>query len=66
MNSSTPTLNASASAPPAVLREVIGTLRGILAAGTDRTIVQRDAILAFSVRIASAGILYLSQIVMAD
>lgn len=65
MNSSTPTLNASASAPPAVLREVIGTLRGILAAGTERTIVQRDAILAFSVRIASAGILYLSQIVLA-
>ncbi len=65
MNSSAALSNSQRLPSATVLRDVIATLRGILAAGTDRAIVQRDAILAFSVRIASAAILYLSQIVLA-
>ncbi len=65
MNSSISGRDAGRSSHLSRLRDWAYLLRGIFAAGTDRTIVQRDAILAFSVRIASAGILYLSQIVLA-
>ncbi len=65
MNSTTSTLSAQASTPPTMLRDAVEALRDIFAAGSARSIVQRDAILAFSVRVASAGILYLSQIVLA-
>ena len=65
MNSTTTTLSAQTSTPLALLRDAVEALRDIFAADSARSIVQRDAILAFSVRVASAGILYLSQIVLA-
>jgi O-antigen/teichoic acid export membrane protein len=40
-------------------------IRAMLSGADDRARAQRDALLAFSVRVASAGILYLSQIVLA-
>ncbi|MEQ1616348.1 MAG: lipopolysaccharide biosynthesis protein [Hyphomicrobiaceae bacterium] len=49
----------------AVVRELHDVARKIVSGGTDRARLQRDAVLAFGVRVASAGILYLSQIVMA-
>ncbi len=65
MNARTTSLGSQQSPLTAALRDLIGTVRGILAASTERTTVQRDAIIAFSVRVASAAILYLSQIVLA-
>lgn len=44
---------------------LLADARGILLDDTDRSQLQRDAMLAFSVRVLSAGILYLSQIVLA-
>lgn len=41
------------------------TVRGILRADSDRARAQRDALTAFVVRVASAAILYLSQVVLA-
>jgi O-antigen/teichoic acid export membrane protein len=47
------------------LRDLMETVRAIVSGDTDRAQLQRDAVLAFSVRIASAAILYISQIVLA-
>ena len=50
------------------LRYVTGLARqagGIYRGDGERSRTQRDAVAAFSVRIASAGILYLSQVVLA-
>lgn len=47
--------------PSRLLSRVIGILKG---AG-DRERIQRDALLAFAVRVGSAGLLYLSQVVLA-
>ena len=65
MNVRTPTLNSPSMAPSTALSDAVGTVRGILAGRTERTSVQRNAVIAFAVRVASAGILYLSQIIMA-
>jgi O-antigen/teichoic acid export membrane protein len=58
---------AAAGAAPGrtTVRELLAALRHVLAAETDRTRTQRAAILAFVIRIASAGIAYLSQVVLA-
>ncbi len=53
---------AQARRPLDRLRSV---LHGLLHGETERVKLQRDALLAFSVRVLSAGILYLSQIVLA-
>lgn len=52
---------ASGSLPGGFLAEVMRIAR----AGDDRARAQRDALTAFAVRVASAGLLYLSQIVLA-
>ncbi len=39
--------------------------QGLFAGATERALVQRNALLAFSVRVASAALLYLSQMVLA-
>lgn len=48
-----------------VWREIIPLARGILRAADERTRAQRDALIAFIVRVTSAAILYLSQVVLA-
>lgn len=48
-----------------MLRDAIDIAKEIVSGGTERARLQRDAVVAFSVRVASAGILYLSQIVLA-
>ncbi len=48
-----------------MLRKAVQQMRAILSANGERERTQRDALTAFSVRVASAGLLYLSQIVMA-
>ena len=48
-----------------VVRQAVQEMRAILAANGERQRTQRDALTAFTVRVASAGLLYLSQIVMA-
>jgi O-antigen/teichoic acid export membrane protein len=45
--------------------EFVEVVRAIASGESDRARLQRDAVLAFSVRIASAAILYISQIVLA-
>ena len=64
---STPDMIAHSPAPGAldVAREVLGSARAMLAGGSGRARIQRNAVIAFSVRIASAAIIYLSQIVLA-
>ena len=62
---STPSQSLAAFSP---LRYVTGLARqagGIYRGDGERSRTQRDAVAAFSVRIASAGILYLSQVVLA-
>ena len=49
----------------ALARSLLDVARGIVTASTDTERTQRDALLAFGVRVASAAILYLSQIVLA-
>jgi O-antigen/teichoic acid export membrane protein len=49
----------------AAIKAVRDLAVGVIAASTDRTRVQRDALVAFSVRVISAALLYLSQIVLA-
>ena len=49
----------------ALSRSAVDRLRAIIAGDCETTRTQRDALTAFSVRIASAGLLYLSQIVLA-
>ena len=44
---------------------LLDTVREVLVADTDRARTQRAALTAFSVRVASAGILYLSQAILA-
>jgi O-antigen/teichoic acid export membrane protein len=60
---------SGASGPIARVRSAIGTLRaalaGLLIGGDDRARTQRDALAAFGLRVASAALLYLTQIVMA-
>jgi O-antigen/teichoic acid export membrane protein len=46
-------------------RSIVGTASDVLRGQGDRARTQRDVVLAFSVRVASAAILYLSQIVLA-
>jgi hypothetical protein len=46
-------------------RNVLTRAAAIVRADGDRERMQRDALLAFSVRVASAGLLYLSQVVLA-
>lgn len=48
-----------------MMRDGFDVVRAILAGGTERARMQRDAVVAFSVRVASAAIIYLSQIVLA-
>jgi O-antigen/teichoic acid export membrane protein len=62
-----PTTVSEPQPPGAVsgMREFVESVRAIAGGDSDRTRLQRDAILAFSVRIASAAILYISQIVLA-
>lgn len=55
----------TAPAPEPPLSRLWARIRGILSAASDRDRTQRDAVLAFAVRVASAGLLYLSQIVLA-
>lgn len=66
--------NDSGSSAAAVLPEppsartggrLVERFRLAMAPGGDRALVQREALFAFGVRVASAGILYLSQIVLA-
>ena len=60
--------NGVASTPPVSrgrLANSISGLRSILAGATERHAAQRDAVFVFLVRAASAGILYVSQIVLA-
>lgn len=61
---------SSAAAPshvplPSGLDRVAGAVRQILAGSGQRERTQRDALLAFAVRVVSAGLLYLTQIVLA-
>ena len=49
----------------AAARAVRDLCVGVIAASTDRSRVQRDAIVTFGVRVISAALLYLSQIVLA-
>jgi O-antigen/teichoic acid export membrane protein len=65
----TPADGSAAAVVPTPLGSSVGLLlaivRGLFAGTTDRALVQRNALLAFSVRVASAGLLYLSQIILA-
>ena len=63
----TPESISQAPAPAVgdLLREAAQTIRAIVAGGSERARMQRDALIAFSVRVASAAIIYLSQIVLA-
>lgn len=47
------------------VRRLARSVAAIAAAPDDRSRAQRDAVVAFAVRVASAGLIYLSQIVMA-
>ena len=58
------TLEASA-AVTAPGPTVLGRGLGILSGRSERESMQRDALLAFAVRVASAGLLYLSQVMLA-
>lgn len=49
----------------AAVKSVRDLCLGVIAASTDRSRVQRDAFVAFGVRVMSAALLYLSQIVLA-
>lgn len=49
----------------AMFREQLDLVRCVLSGATERTRMQRDVVVAFSVRVASAAILYLSQIMLA-
>jgi O-antigen/teichoic acid export membrane protein len=64
-NMAEPRPAASTTAPLAILRDLVDRVRDMLTGGTDRARLQRDAVTAFAVRVASAAILYLSQIVLA-
>jgi hypothetical protein len=63
--------SAASSADPqndrvrAQLVKAAATVVAILKGDNDTTRTQRDALIAFTVRVASAGLLYLSQIVLA-
>lgn len=48
-----------------LIKTAFNTLVEILFARDDRTRTQREALLAFSVRVGSAGLLYLSQVILA-
>ncbi|MEQ1649420.1 MAG: lipopolysaccharide biosynthesis protein [Hyphomicrobiaceae bacterium] len=50
---------------PSPVHGVVARVRDILTGTSDRSQAQRDALLAFSVRVVSAGLLYVSQIVLA-
>lgn len=59
---------AEAAAPPSVaglLRGLPAQVQHVLRGGDDRGRTQRDALVAFAVRVASAGILYLTQVALA-
>ena len=45
-------------------RTILGRGLGILRGHSERESMQRDALLAFAVRVASAGLLYLSQVML--
>ena len=55
----------TAPLPEPLLGRLWARLAGIRSAATDRDRTRRDAVLAFAVRVASAGLLDLSQIVLA-
>jgi O-antigen/teichoic acid export membrane protein len=61
--------NAAQIERPGLLRGPIAGLqaavRGVVSARGDRAQTQRDALVAFTIRVLSAGILYVSQIVLA-
>jgi O-antigen/teichoic acid export membrane protein len=56
---------ASSGRVHALVGKVLGKLRSLLGGQSARDTAQRNAIIAFAVRVASAGLLYLSQIVLA-
>jgi O-antigen/teichoic acid export membrane protein len=47
------------------LRTFIASVRRLIAGSCDRTRAQRNAVIVFLVRVASAGLLYLSQVILA-
>lgn len=57
--------SAAGFSPQAHAADLVRRAGDIWRAETERTRAQRDAVTAFTVRIASAGILYLSQVVLA-
>ena len=64
--SSAPTAAELAAGPTLGMGAVLGeTLRRIAAGSGDRERTQRDAVIAFTVRVTSAALLYLTQIVLA-
>ena len=61
----TPTAAASGTDLRSVATAAVATARAILKGETETTSTQRNALVAFAVRLLSAGLLYLSQIVLA-
>ena len=57
--------SAAAPSPPGIARSLLSRLEALLNAAGDRDRVRRDAGLAFLVRVASAALMYLSQILLA-
>lgn len=57
--------DGAAASKSALLARLSAQIRGVLVAQGEREKIQRDAVLAFSVRVLSAGLLYLAQIVLA-
>lgn len=60
-----PTVDKPAGQVRARISAAAATMLAILKGGCESTRTQRDALAAFAVRVASAGLLYLSQIVLA-
>jgi O-antigen/teichoic acid export membrane protein len=60
-----PAEGGAAAAAPTQAASPFAMVRRLFAGATDRSLVRRNALLAFAVRVASAGLLYLSQIVLA-
>jgi len=51
--------------PAIVLKSLLAQALGLVRGGDERRRTQRDALVAFAVRVASAGILYLTQVALA-
>lgn len=54
-----------AAVPGAAIRSLVRTILHLVSSGSDNAKAQREAAFAFFVRVASAGVLYLSQVTLA-